>query len=475
MDSFFLVSTLLFICGVFIGALTIYFYYKNKAFEKVTLFQSESIKFQAEVQNIKTTLNENEKLLIQSQIENRHLQEKYQSQKNEFLSIQQQFTDKFENLAQKIFDEKSKKFSEQNISSLKNLLDPVKDQLKSFEKRVEDSYSTERVERGTLKGEINKLIELNLKMTGETENLTRALKGDSKTQGYWGEMILENILSRSGLRKDEEFFLQGGGMALRDSEQNLLKPDVLIKLPENKFIIIDSKVSLTAFESYINSENTFDNKKQTDEFAKEHLDSLKRHIDTLSAKKYHFIEDLHTPELTLLFMPVEPALILALKLQPDLLLYAWDKQIALISPTTLLATLRTISSLWTQDRQTKNTLEIAKSGGQLYEKFVGLLTDLHDLGQRLDQASNAYNETLSKLSTGKGSLIRQVERLKTLGAKTEKNILDHKIQQRLPIDTEDIKESVEINSEKNLEIDSEIDSTKGSATNLKTDQIADEI
>ncbi len=446
---------LVFLVGIILGAVGVFIFLKKGLegqaklqtqllTEEIHRLIQENQTLKAEVKKSVELVLQNEKLIVQTQSENQHLIEKLNTQKSEFINLQNQFTEKFENLANKIFEEKTKKISEQNVNHLKNLIDPVKDQLKHFEKRIEDTYSTERMERGTLKGEINKLIELNVKMNTETTNLTKALKGDNKTQGYWGELILENILTRSGLRKDEEYFLQGGGLALRDSEQNLLKPDVLIRLPDNKFIVVDSKVSLTSFEAYVNNESS-------DTFAKDHIDSLKRHIDSLASKKYHYLEDLNSPELTLLFMPVEPALTLALKMQPDILLYAWDKQIALVSPTTLFATLRTVSTLWTQDKQTKNTLEIAKSGGLLYEKFAGLLTDLNELGQRLDQAHDAYNETLNKLSNGKGSLIRQVERLRTLGAKTEKNILDNKIKSRLPslndidVDDNEIEDTNQIN------------------------------
>jgi DNA recombination protein RmuC len=300
--------------------------------------------------------------------------------------------------------------------------------MKHFEKKIEDSYSTDRMERGTLKGEINKLIDLNVRMSNDTENLTKALKGDKKTQGFWGELILETILEKSGLRKDEEYFLQGGGMALRNLENALLKPDVLVKLPEQKFIVVDSKVSLVAFEQYMNCEETGE---KPESFAKEHLDSIKRHIDALGTKQYHAIDELNSPEMTLLFMPIEPAFALAFKLQPDILNYAWDRQVTLVSPTTLLTTLKTIAAVWKQDKQNRNTLEIAKAGGQLYEKFCGLLDDMQLLGQRIEQTHDAYTGTINKLSHGKGNLIRQVERLKTLGAKTEKNMLDNKITQKL--------------------------------------------
>lgn len=341
-----------------------------------------------------------------------------ENQTVEWQKNQIHFKEQFENLAQRIFEEKSQKFSEQNTFSLKQLIDPFKLQLKDFEKRVEETYSNERLERGTLKGEISKLIELNQKMSCETENLTKALKGDVKTQGAWGEFVLQSILERSGLREGEEFVLQGEGMGLKGEDGGHLKPDVLVKLPDDKYLVVDSKVSLKAFEAYINSEDS----DEKERWAKEHVESIKKHIDGLSQKQYHGLEELGSPELTLLFMPLEPAFALAFRLRPDLLQLAWDKQIAIVSPTTLLTTLRTISALWKQQRQNKNTLEIARAGGALYDKFIGLLESIEQMGSRIRQSQEAYDDVVNKLSTGRGNLLRQVERLKELGAKTEKQM-----------------------------------------------------
>lgn len=393
-------------------------------------------KIQSEKEQLLVSKAEVEKDLAQMQVEFRHATEKILQSKSETEKNLQVLSEKFENLAQKIFEEKSQKFSDQNLSHLKMVLDPLRDQMKTFEKRIEDSYSTERVERGTLKGEISKLIDLNRRMSTETENLTKALKGDQKTQGYWGELILETILERSGLRKDEEYFLQGGGLVLRNKDNSLYKPDVLLRLPEQKYIVIDAKVSLTAFERFMNLNES--QPEESSKAAQEHLDSVKRHIDTLGAKKYHDLDQLQSPEMTLLFMPIESAFALALKTKSDLLQYAWDQQVVLVSPSTLLSTLKTIASIWKQEKQNKNTLEIAKAGGQLYEKFCGLMEDLHLIGQRIEQTHDAYQSAVNKLGQGKGNLIKQVERLKLLGAKTEKNLLDTKISQKLIEDNDEI-------------------------------------
>lgn len=340
------------------------------------------------------------------------------AQSQDFQKMSEQMNLKFENLATRIFDEKSSKFSDQNLKGLAVLLEPFKERLKDFEKKVEETYANERVERGTLRGELNKMMELNSKMSNEAQNLTRALKGDNKVMGNWGEMILENILEKSGLRRDEEYTLQGSEMGLKNDSGKDIRPDVIVHLPDSKHIIVDSKVSLKDYELYLNLEHN----DQRDQAAKAHVDSLRRHIDGLSEKKYYSSEKLISPDFVILFMPLEPAFALAFKYKPDLLQYAWDRNIALVSPTTLLTTLRTVASIWKQDRQEKNALEIAKRGGALYEKFAGLVSDMEDLGKKLETTQKSHQQLMSKLSEGPGNLIRQVEMLKELGAKTEKKI-----------------------------------------------------
>lgn len=382
------------------------------------LIQKQLEESQTELNVLRSELIESQKRLGGLEAEKVLILNQMQNQTVEWQKNQTQMKEQFENLAQRIFEEKSQKFTDLNMSGLKQLIDPFKTQIKDFEKRIEDTYSTERVERGTLKGEISKLIELNQKMSSETENLTKALKGDVKTQGTWGEFVLESILERSGLREGEEYILQGQGLGLKGDDGGHLKPDVLVKLPDDKYLIVDSKVSLKAFETYINEEDPIEQER----LAREHVDSLRKHIDGLAEKKYHGLEELGSPDLTILFMPLEPAFALAFRLRPDLLQLAWDKQIAIVSPTTLLTTLRTVASLWKQQRQNKNTLEIAKAGGALYDKFLGLLDGIEQIGSRIRQSQEAYEDVLSKMSSGRGNLLRQVERLKELGAKTEKQI-----------------------------------------------------
>jgi len=333
-------------------------------------------------------------------------------------TIQDLMEQKFENLANKIFEEKSQKFNDQNLRGLSHILDPIRDRLKEFEKKVDETYSSERTERGVLRGELNKLLELNRTMSQEASNLTKALKGENKTQGNWGELILENVLERSGLRKGEEYIVQGSEMGIKDAEGLNLRPDVIIQLPDCKHLIVDSKMTLNAYDSYSSEEDSLEREK----YGKLHVEALKRHIDGLSEKKYYLAEKLLSPDFVILFMPLEPAFALAIRLKPDLFQYAWDRNIAIVSPTTLLSTLRTVSTLWRQDRQERNVLEIARRGGLLYEKFVGLLKDLETLGDRLSGASKVHGEVIKKLSEGKGNLVDQVEELKRLGVKTEKSI-----------------------------------------------------
>jgi DNA recombination protein RmuC len=338
----------------------------------------------------------------------------------ERLKTQDQLQNQFELVAAKILEDKATKVSEQNLKNLGIILEPFKEKLKDFEKKVEDVYSTERSERGSLRGELSKLVELNVKMSNETENLTKALKGDVKTQGNWGEMILESILERSGLRKGEEYIIQGQELGLKNDEGQTIKPDVIINLPENKHVIVDSKVSLQAYELYSQSEN----KEEQERYGRLHVESLKKHIDGLSAKKYQSSDKLITPDFVILFMPIEPAFALAFKLKPDLLQYAWDKNIALVSPTTLLTTLRTVAAIWKQELRQKNAEEIAKRGGLLYDKFVGLIDDLSEVGEKIESAQKAHATMMNKLSQGQGNLISQVEKLKDLGAKTSKKLIE---------------------------------------------------
>jgi len=324
-------------------------------------------------------------------------------------------TNQFKNLANEILEDKSKRFTEQNAASLDALLKPLQTKLTEFKEQVSNSYGNEARERHALKSEIERLANLNLRMSDETRSLTQALKGDSKVQGNWGELVLESILESSGLRKGEEYIVQDSHT---QTDGSRLQPDVVIKLPEGRSLVVDSKVSITAYARHAES---------TDPAAAEqelaaHIQSLRQHIQGLSGKNYSALYGAGSVDFVLMFIPIEPAFLLALKTAPNLYQEALAKNIVLVCPSTLMATLRTVAHLWRQDHQNRNALEIAKQCGSLYDKFVGFVEDLEKLGQRLDQAQTSYHDAFNKLKTGKGNLIRSAEKVRELGVKPSKNL-----------------------------------------------------
>ena len=340
--------------------------------------------------------------------------------KKELDKIQEKFTKEFENLANKILDEKSSKFTEQNKLNITSILDPLKEKIEVFEKKVSESQKESIGMHSALKEQLNSLKNLNIQMSKEAINLTKALKGDSKTQGDWGETQLEILLEKANLAKDIHFTTQGG---YRDEEGRLKKPDFIINLPDNRHLIVDSKVSLTNYEAYFNEED----EKQKGVYLKKHIESIRKHIKELSDKKYESLYEINTPDYVLMFVPIEPAYLLALSNNNQLYLEALDKNVVLVSTSTLLATLSTVSSMWRQENQKKNVLEIANQAGRLYDQFVNLTDDLIKVGNQLKTVQGSYDISMKKL-TGKGNLIKKVEKIKELGAKTSKkmnkNLLD---------------------------------------------------
>jgi DNA recombination protein RmuC len=324
-------------------------------------------------------------------------------------------TNQFKNLANEILEDKSKRFTEQNAASLDALLKPLQTKLTEFKEQVSTSYGNEARERHALKSEIERLANLNLRMSDETRSLTQALKGDSKVQGNWGELVLESILESSGLRKGEEYLVQDTHTQVDGSR---LQPDVVIKLPEGRSLVVDSKVSITAYARHA---ETTDPVVAEQELAA-HIQSLRQHIQGLSGKNYSSLYGVGSVDFVLMFVPIEPAFLLALKTAPNLYQEALAKNIVLVCPSTLMATLRTVAHLWRQDHQNRNALEIAKQCGNLYDKFVGFVDDLEKLGQRLDQAQTSYHDAFNKLKTGKGNLIRSAEKVRELGVKPSKNL-----------------------------------------------------
>lgn len=390
------------------------------------LQQIEQLKNQAtqtlqERENIRA---EKEALAIQlskKETDFENLWERNKEQKEEVEKLQEKFTKEFENLANKILEEKTVKFTEQNKENLKNILSPLQDKIQLFEKKVEDTHKESIDYHAALRQQILGLREMNEQMSKETLNLTKALKGDSKMQGNWGELVLERVLEKSGLEKGREYEVQ---QSFVTEEGNRLFPDVVINLPDGKKMIVDSKVTLTAYERYINAED----ETEKAQFLKEHLIAIKRHVDQLSEKNYHDLYQMESPDFVLLFIPIESAFALALNEDTSLYNKAFEKNIVIVTPSTLLATLRTIDSMWTNQKQQENAVEIARQAGALYDKFEGFVSDLVKIGKKMDEAKVEYGNAMNKLFEGKGNLINSVEKLKKMGAKAKKALPDNILQ-----------------------------------------------
>ena len=342
-----------------------------------------------------------------------NLLERNKEQKQEVEQLQEKFTKEFENLANKILEEKTVKFTEQNKENLKNILSPLQDRIQLFEKKVEDTHKESIDYHAALRQQILGLREMNEQMSKETINLTKALKGDSKMQGNWGELVLERVLEKSGLEKDREYFVQ---QSHTTEEGNRVFPDVIINLPDGKKMIIDSKVTLTAYERFINEED--DNLKN--QHLKEHVVSINRHVEQLGNKNYQDLYQMESPDFVLLFIPIESAFAVALNEDTTLYNKAFEKNIVIVTPSTLLATLRTIDSMWTNQKQQENSIEIARQAGALYDKFEGFVADLIKIGKKMDEAKIEYGNAMNKLVDGKGNLVNSVEKLKKMGAKAKK-------------------------------------------------------
>jgi len=411
--------------GIFIGKLI----FSNKSNsekaaseEKINglLFQIEQYKSQVvqlakEKDNIQSEKESFAIQLAKKENDFENLWERNKEQKQEVEQLQEKFTKEFENLANKILEEKTTKFTEQNKENLKNILSPLQDKIQLFEKKVEDTHKESIDYHAALRQQILGLREMNEQMSKETLNLTKALKGDSKMQGNWGELILERVLEKSGLEKDREYFVQ---QSFVTDDGNRVFPDVVINLPDGKKMIVDSKVTLTAYERYINEED--ENLKA--QHLKEHVMAINRHVEQLGNKNYQDLYQMESPDFVLLFIPIESAFAIALNEDTTLYNKAFEKNIVIVTPSTLLATLRTIDSMWTNQKQQENALEIARQAGALYDKFEGFVSDLVKIGKKMEEAKVEYQGAMNKLVDGKGNLITSIEKLKKMGAKAKKSL-----------------------------------------------------
>lgn len=411
--------------GIFIGKLI----FSNKSNAEKASSDEKINGLLAQLEQLKTTVSNlnSEKEIIRSEKEAfaiqlskketdfENLWERNKEQKQEVENLQEKFAKEFENLANKILEEKTNKFTEQNKENMKNILSPLQDKIINFEKKVDDTHKESIDYHAALRQQILGLSDMNAQMSKETINLTKALKGDSKIQGNWGELVLERVLEKSGLEKNREYFVQQSFVTL---DNNRVFPDVIINLPDGKKMVIDSKVTLTSYERYINEDDD-DLKMQ---YLKEHVVAINRHVEQLGNKNYHDLYQMESPDFVLLFVPIETAF--ALASNEDLTLYnkAFEKNIVIVTPSTLLATLRTIDSMWTNQKQQENALEIARQAGALYDKFEGFVQDLLKIGKKMDEAKTEYQGAMNKLVDGNGNLITSVEKLKKMGAKAKKSL-----------------------------------------------------
>ena len=417
------------IIGLFTGIVIGVLYSKNKTdksqpnidtsqYVSKELYQSEKNRIekietdnrikQDQIGNLKADVSSRD-----ATIENLNL--KIEEERERLLKQQKQLESQFENMANKILEQKSEKFAQQNQKNIDQILKPLGVKIKSFEESIEDKYVKDQESRAGLAKQISMLQIANQKISQDAVNLTNALKGDSKVQGDWGELQLEVLLEKSGLKKELHFRTQNSE---KDEDGNEKRPDCIIDLPDDKNLIIDSKVSLTSYEQYSNAE-TEEERKQ---YLKKHIDSIKNHIRDLGSKDYQKLYSINSPDYVLMFVPIEPALITALQEDAEIFNIGLSKNIILVSTSTLMATMRTVSFIWQQENQKKNVLEIARQSGALYEKFCGFVTDLEGVGKAIDTATKKYESAYGKLYDGRGNLVTSVEKIKKLGAKTTKSI-----------------------------------------------------
>ena len=394
----------------------------NQLSNQVLIEQNKAGQLDQGLTELKEELNvEREKAILaqtelaSSQTTLKNLQQKLDEQTNDLEKIQEKFKNDFEVLANKILEEKTQKFTDQNKLNIANVLEPLKEKIMEFEKKVETTHKESLEKHASLKEQIKGLTDLNKVMSDEAKNLTKALKGDRKLQGNWGELILERVLEKSGLEKGREYEVQ---QSFTNENGTRIQPDVIINMPDSKKMVVDSKVSLTAYEKMVST----DNEEEQAKALKEHVLSIRNHAKGLTEKKYHDIYQMESPDFVLMFVPIETAFSSAISESPEIYTEAFDKNIVIVTPSTLLATLKTIDSLWQHDKQKRYSLEIASEAGKMYDKFVNLLEDLRKVGEQLNTTKKTYDQAMTKVYEGRGDLITRAEKLKKLGAKASKQI-----------------------------------------------------
>lgn len=383
--------------------------------------QSDFAEIRAQYEDYFKQTNELKDYILKIKGENEVLKEKNSTIKKEIEDLGAVYTTQFKNLANEILEDKSKKFTEENEKNLKQILDPLNTDIKEFKKRVEETYEKENRQRFSLEEKIKDLVQLNQRISEEANNLTKALKGQRKTQGDWGEMILENILQQSGMTEGreyakQEFIRDGAGNTLMNEEGKKMQPDFIIYYPDKRTVIIDSKVSLSAYERFNSSD---DEQIQKTELAN-HIAAIYSHIDELSRRNYQ--QYVNSLDFVMLFIPIEPAYMLAMQMDRDMWSYAYKKRIILISPTNLIAAVKLVSELWKREEQNKNALAIAERGAALYDKFVGFVENLQSVGDAINRSQKSYDDAMKQLKEGNGNLIGQADKLRRLGVQGKKEI-----------------------------------------------------
>jgi DNA recombination protein RmuC len=435
----------LILTGLLIGSVSIWYLQKYRYVTKsiplekakelelqIKNLELEKVQKDERIKNIESALSATKESLADTQKNETELREKLAREETErinsekrikeqqegFEKIKEQLKVDFQNLANGILEEKTSKFTQQNKENLDILLKPLGIKIEEFKTKVDETNETHIRDSVALREQIKNLTDLNMVMSKEANNLTNALKGQSKTLGNWGELILENLLEKSGLTKDEEYIVQG---SFSRDDGGRSQPDITIKLPEQKHLIIDSKMSLVAYERYCNDS---DNEETKSSHLKNHIGAIRKHINDLSLKNYQDLYQISAPDFVMMFVATDPGLIVALQNDPKLFIEAYDKNIFLVCPSTLLFALRTIATLWKREKQNRNAMEIARRGGLLYDKFVAFYEQLQEMGNYLRKTQECYDDSLSKLKTGRGNLIWQVEDIRKLGARANKTLPD---------------------------------------------------